>query len=196
MTFTRGRDTPLKAWARALSLTAPIAQSPAMTLPVRLAELADKFGDRVALIGEDETLNYQALAERASRYARWAVGQGLTRGDVVCLMMHNCPDYLAAWLGITRVGAIVALINTNLIGDSLAHALRVATPRLVVVGADLAGAVADIADTMQREVRCWVRAGHFQGMASLDPELERQSPMPLSAAECAAPSTRDAALYI
>ncbi len=196
MTFTRGRDTPLKAWARALSLTAPIAQNPAMTLPVRLAELADTFGDRVALIGEDETLSYQALAERASRYARWAIGQGLTRGDVVCLMMHNCPDYLAAWLGVTRVGAIVALINTNLIGDSLAHALRVATPRLIVVGADLAAAVAAITPAMQREVRCWVRAGHFQGMASLDPELERQSPMPLSAAECAAPSNRDPALYI
>ncbi len=29
-------------------------------------------------------------------------------------MMLNCPDYLAIWLGLTRVGVRVALLNTNL----------------------------------------------------------------------------------
>ena len=123
----RGGDTPNKAWARALALTAPLAQNPTRTLPIRIDELAETFGDRAALIGEDETLSYRALAERANRYARWALDQGLSRGDVVCLVMHNCPDYLAAWLGITRIGAIAALINTHLVGESLAHAIRVAS---------------------------------------------------------------------
>ena len=30
--------------------------------------------------------------------------------------MPNRPDYLAIWLGITRVGGVVALLNTNCAG--------------------------------------------------------------------------------
>ena len=50
------------------------------------------------------------------RYARWALDQGLAKGETVCLMMPNRPEYLAIWLGLTRVGVVVALINTNLRG--------------------------------------------------------------------------------
>ena len=166
-----------------------------MTLPMQIGVLADTFGERLALIGEDETLSYDALASRSNRYARWALDQGLGRGDVVGLIMHNCPEYLAAWLGITRVGAVAALINTNLVGDSLAHAIRVAAPRCIVVGGDLADALAQVMSTVQ-PVPCWVCGAADKGMHSLDAALANQSPRPVTATDCAPPTTRDPALYI
>jgi fatty-acyl-CoA synthase len=196
VTETVNSDTPLKAWARALALTAPIAQNPDVTLPIEIARLAERYGEKPALIGENETLTYQGLAERSNRYTRWALDQGLSRGDVVCLVMHNDPDYLAAWLGITRTGAIAALVNTNLVGDSLAHAIRVATPEHVVLGADLAEAVAEIMPALDPSIRCWLRGATAHGMACLDAALESQSPTPVSARECTPPSTSDRALYI
>ena len=39
--------------------------------------------------------------------------------------MTNRPEYLAIWLGISRVGAVVALLNINLTGPSLAHCIDV-----------------------------------------------------------------------
>ena len=189
------QDTPRKAWARALALTADLQRSPTRTLPTRVHELATAFGDNDALIGEYETLSYRELDRRANRYARWGLEQGLRRGDVVALLMHNCPDYLAAWLGITRIGAIAALINTNLVGDSLAHAIRTATPRAVVVGDDLAGVAAPIMSDM--DTVWWVRDDRArEGMACLDAALDAQPPTPLSNEECPPPVTRDAALYI
>src|SRR5581483_206789 len=104
-------DTSNRAWTRALESTAPIARNPTVTFPVRVQELAARFAENIALIGEDETLTYCALAERMNRYTRWALEHGLRRHDAVCLVMHNSPDYLAAWLGITRTGAIVSLVN-------------------------------------------------------------------------------------
>src|SRR5205823_10508049 len=133
---TPGGDTPNKAWARALALTAPIAQNSTMTLPIRMGELADRFEDKIALIGEDETLSYRALAERSNRYARWALAQGFSRGDVVCLVMHNCPGYPAPWLGITRLAPVAAPINTHLAGESRAHGLRAASSKGVIVSAE------------------------------------------------------------
>ena len=37
--------------------------------------------------------------------------------------MRNCPDFLAIWLGFTRVGVRVALLNTHLRDRSLAHCI-------------------------------------------------------------------------
>src|SRR5215831_16012935 len=95
-----GNDA-LKAWARALEKCAPISANSSLTLPALIDHLADEFGEAPALIDDGECLSYRALAARCNRYSRWALGQGLGAGDVVCLLLPNCADYLAIWLGIT-----------------------------------------------------------------------------------------------
>src|SRR3981081_2092559 len=102
-----------KAWLRALGLTAPIAKAPWRTFPAVIEELAEKFGEAPALISDDESLSFRALHEQANRYARWARAQDIRKGDTVCLLMANRPEYMAIWLGIARAGGAVALLNTN-----------------------------------------------------------------------------------
>ena len=116
--------TAASAWARALELTAPIARRPDRTLPAVIDELAQKFGDSPALLSDAERLSYRALASRMNRYARWAIDQRIARGDAVGLLMPNRPEYMAVWLGITRAGGVVALLNTNLTGRSPSPARR------------------------------------------------------------------------
>ena len=105
---------------RALERTAAVGRDPSVTLPVLIERLAGRFADAPALIGSEGTLGYRELAAAANRYARWGLARGLAPGDVVCLLMKNCPQYLAIWLGLSRIGATVALINTNLTGEPLA----------------------------------------------------------------------------
>src|ERR1700678_3856686 len=81
--------SPLKAWVRALEMTAPIERNPSVTLPLVVETLADQFGDALALTDGHEQLTYKGLAQTANRYARWALRQGLAAGDVVCLFMPN-----------------------------------------------------------------------------------------------------------
>ena len=59
--------------------------------------------------------------------------------------MPNRAEYLAIWLGITRMGAVVALINTNLRGRALAHCLAIADPRHIIVAESLMPALAEVA---------------------------------------------------
>ncbi len=82
----------LQGWLRALELTKPIATEPTRVLPVMIDELAERFGAAPALLSERETLTYRGLAARANRYARWAVGQRIAKGDVVCLLMPSRPE--------------------------------------------------------------------------------------------------------
>jgi fatty-acyl-CoA synthase len=44
--------------------------------------------------------------------------------------MTNRPEYFAVWLGITSIGGVVALLNTNLVGPSLAHCINIVTSNI------------------------------------------------------------------
>jgi fatty-acyl-CoA synthase len=95
-------------------------------------EAVDKFGDNVAVEDEHRSMTYRELDALANRYAHWARGRNLRRSDVVGLVMTNRCEYLAAWLGFSKVGVATALINTNLSGQALAHCLNIVNVAQVV----------------------------------------------------------------
>ena len=196
MTATRDESirSPLKAWVRALERTSIIGRDPTLTLPLLIDGLADRLGDSPALIGPETRLSYRALAEATHRFARWGLAQGIGRGDVICLLMKNCPEYLAIWLGLSRIGASVALINTNLTGKLLTHSVDVVHPRHVIAGASLAGAIADVRGRIA--AACWAYGAGPHDLARLDRDAEGLSGAPLTAAECPLPALVDRALYI
>ncbi len=135
--FAGSNASAAKSWLRALELTAPIARHRDRVFPAVIDELAARKGDAPALLSQRACFTYRALSERSNQYARWALDQGLAKGDTVCLMMPNRPEFLAVWLGITKIGGVVALMNTNLKGPSLAHCVNIVEPKHVIVGAEL-----------------------------------------------------------
>src|ERR1700761_5066485 len=133
----RAKPSAAKAWLKAIELTSRIEPNPERLFADIVDDWADRQGDRPALISDGESLTYRALAERINRYARWALAAGIKRGDTVVLIMPTRPDYVAAWLGISRIGGVVALINTRLIGQSLAHCINVAKASHVILAGEL-----------------------------------------------------------
>src|SRR5262250_2632913 len=103
----KGDVVTLKGALRTLKMTTPIAKNPNRVFPDVIDDLAAKFGDAPALLSDRESLTYRQLAERSNRYARWALAQGLAKGDAVCLFMPNRPEFMAIWLGVTRAGGVV-----------------------------------------------------------------------------------------
>ena len=98
--------------------------------------------DSPVLIGESGSMTWRELDEFANRTANWAVGEGLSRGDVVALSMENRPEFIGIWLGLSRIGVVSALMNTNLNGERLAHCMREANAEHWIVGSEMASDVA------------------------------------------------------
>ena len=132
-----------------------------------------RYGDRPALVSEHESLTYAEYGRRANRYARWAMANGVGKGDVVCLLMPNRPEYAAIWLGIARVGGVTALLNTNLRGAALAHCVNLVRPKHVILAAELAE---DYADARSRLVepgsRHWLHGARSRHLARIDEEVD------------------------
>src|SRR6476620_10767121 len=91
-TPARSNGSAAKAWVRALERTTPITHNPERIFPTVIQDLAGQYGEAPALLSDRECLTYGALAERSNRYARWALDQGLDKGDAVCLFMSNRPE--------------------------------------------------------------------------------------------------------
>ena len=183
-----------KAWMRALEMTARIDASPSRTLPVAVDELAERFGEAPALLSDAENLSFRQLAERARRYARWALSQGLQPGDAVALMMSNRPEYMAIWLGLGSVGVVTALLNTHLTGASLAHAVGVAAPKAVIVDAGHAAVVAEVLKRPTPTI--WLHGAAAEPYPRIDLAVEHLSAAPLSGAERPSVILSDPALLI
>jgi len=181
---------------RTLGMTTPIARHPTRVFPQVVAELADKYGDAPALLSDRERFSYGELAARANRYARWALEQGLRKGDTVCLMMPGRPEYLAIWIGITRIGGVVALLNTHLTGPALAHSINVVSPKHIIVAAELFAALTSARAHLGSDPEIWLHGDADANFARIDRVVDSLSGDPLAASDCPALTIEDHALYI
>src|SRR3979490_1640069 len=185
-----GRPSAAKSWLKAIELTSRIEADPSRLFTDVVDDWAQREPDRPALISENETFSYRALAERINRYARWALSTGIQAGDTVCLLMPSRPDYIAAWLGISKVGGIVALINTKLVGLSLSHCINVADADHVILAADLADRFETALPHLSRVPKIWLHGGTIERAkgesgpdAALDDILDGTDGSPLTLAE-------------
>ena len=185
----------LRGALRALRMSTPIAKNPTRVFPVAIEELAEKFDDAPALISDRERLTYRALAERSNRYARWALAQGLAKGDTVCLLMPNRPEYMAIWIGITRAGGVVALLNTNLVGPSLAHCIDIVQPKLIIMASELAQVFASAQSNLKSKATVW-SYGASGNFPRLDSMIETVPGEALQVSERRPLDINDRALYV
>jgi acyl-CoA synthetase (AMP-forming)/AMP-acid ligase II len=149
--FDRVRSLGLRARAvRALLAHVPDLHRGAHTSGATLLERHSRARpDAPALFFLERTYTWAEVNEQANRWARLLLAEGVTRTDVVALVMDSRPEYVFALLGASKLGAVTACVNTNLTGSALAHAMRVANVRLVVAGSEHENAV----DQVLTEVR-------------------------------------------
>ncbi len=157
---SRGKPSAAKSWLKAIELTSRIEADPNRLFADVVEDWAKRQPDRPALISETGTFSYRTLADRINRYARWALSIGIEAGDTVCLIMQNWPDYIAAWLGISKVGGVVALINTKLVGRSLSHCINVADADHVILADDLAGIFETARPYLNGAPKIWMHGGN------------------------------------
>jgi fatty-acyl-CoA synthase len=190
----RGKPSAAKSWLKAIELTSRIEADPSRLFADVVEDWAARQLDRAALISEAETFSYRTLAERINRYARWALAAAIEPGDTVCLLMPSRPDYIAAWLGISKVGGVAALINTRLVGLSLSHCINVADADHVILAADFTGVFETALPYLNRAPKIWIHGRG--GEARIDPMLDEIDGSPLSPAERRAVTIGDRALLI
>lgn len=101
-----------------------------------LEKRAAECASHTFLYFDQHQFTYAEFNARANRVAHWAAREGMRQGDCVALLMENRPEYLCVWAGLAKLGVVTGLINTNLTGEALAHALSACQATHWIVGSE------------------------------------------------------------
>jgi long-chain acyl-CoA synthetase len=76
-----------------------------------LEEAANKYPDRACTIFKGAVISYREINERTDHLAAALVEIGVKKGDRVGIFMPNTPQFVIAYFGILKAGAVVVAMN-------------------------------------------------------------------------------------
>jgi malonyl-CoA/methylmalonyl-CoA synthetase len=92
----------------------------------------EKVALRFAAEGSTTTLTYAELYAAVDRLAAGLHAWGLSKGDRVAFFLGNSPEFMIAYLAVTKVGAIMVPVNLRYRRMEIGHIFADCAPRLVV----------------------------------------------------------------
>ncbi|MEV5414527.1 amino acid adenylation domain-containing protein, partial [Thermopolyspora sp. NPDC052614] len=126
------------------------APIPDLTVPELFERQAAAAPEAVAVIGDDRSLTYRELDERADAVARGLAGRGVGPESIVAVALPRSPELVVALLGVWKSGAAYLPIDPGFPAHRLGHVLADARPALLVAAPAAEEPKAPAADGVER----------------------------------------------
>lgn len=118
-------SAPNRPWLKAYEPTVPVTMTyPNQPIFLFVDNAAAKYPNRPALIFFDVRISYRALAALVNRFANALIALGVQKGDRVALHLPNSPQFVIAYYGALRAGAIVSALSPLYSESELVHQLN------------------------------------------------------------------------
>lgn len=88
--------------------------------------------DHPAIIQGDMRISYRDLKDKAEALAGGLTALGIKKGDVVAVQLPNVAEFIYAFLGITRIGAVMQTVHMPYRGAEMEHLLSHSDARAVI----------------------------------------------------------------
>ena len=95
-----------------------------MNLSSIIDRAAINFADKTALISDRHRFTYRHLKSAIERVAFYLNEHGIGRGDRVAIFMPNRPEWVAAYYGIIRLGAVAVCASSAYKHKELEHLIN------------------------------------------------------------------------
>ncbi|MBI4287784.1 MAG: AMP-binding protein [Chloroflexi bacterium] len=110
-----------------------------------LAQNANRYGDRVALIYGEQCFSFREIEAASNGSANTFLSLGVGKGSRVALLLPPGPDMVTAFFGITKIGAISVTLDPRSSGTDLDYLLQDCQPEMVITS----GQTADVVRRME-----------------------------------------------
>lgn len=89
-------------------------------------------------ITTEKTYTFAEFNKLCNCFANYFQSHGYIEGDVVAIFMENSVEFVAAWMGLAKIGVVTAWINSNLKMQPLAYCLKSSEVKGVISSETLA----------------------------------------------------------
>ncbi len=113
--------------------------------------------------GEEKVFTYDRLFAGAERIAAGLAVKGLAKGDRVAFFLGNRPEFVAAYLAVIRLGAVMVPINLAYRRREIVHMLGDAEPRLLLTERNQLAILDEVAPEERRSVEEVILAEDLDG---------------------------------
>ncbi len=93
-------------------------------------------GDRLAIQLDDRSLTYGEIHTLANRFGQVLSGLGVRQEERVLIALPDGPEFVGAFFGVLKIGAVVVMVNPELKADKLAALFDYTRASMAVVGED------------------------------------------------------------
>jgi len=84
-------------------------------------ETTEKFKDKTAVIFYGQKISYRELRDHIDRFATALCDLGVKKGDKVALLLLNSPQFIIAYFGALKAGAVVTAISPVYVSPEIKH---------------------------------------------------------------------------
>src|SRR6266571_2336653 len=102
-----------------------------------LDEPAKRHPNRAAIAGEPDEVTYSELAALANRVGNGLLKLGVARGDRVLIILPDSAEFVAAFFGATKIGAVAVPVNSFARAADFIHYVQNSEPRAAIVHSDV-----------------------------------------------------------
>lgn len=134
-------DLRLARTAAATTVVVQRMRAFGLTVPDIWESTVDNWGAKHAIVFHDVSLSFQNVDRLANRLANWLHAHGYNSARTVGLFCNNNPNFVIAWLALSKLGCKVAFLNTSLRAAALEHCLHAAECSALLFDPTLADAV-------------------------------------------------------
>jgi long-chain acyl-CoA synthetase len=106
---------------------------PQIPLSQVLTKVAEKTPKQIAMVYFDREMTYGELDEASDRFASALAAQGVNKGDRVAIFLPNIPQFVIAYYGTLKIGAVVTAISPLYKEREVEHQLNDSEAETIVV---------------------------------------------------------------
>lgn len=121
-----------------------------MTMGTLLEARAKEQKEKVFLSFKNDHITYRQINEKSNRAANGFLKIGVRKGDKVCIMLPNCPEFLYSWFGLAKIGAVEVPINNDLKADFLRYNIDHCDAEVIVMDSQFLGRLQPIQDSLEK----------------------------------------------
>lgn len=117
---------------------------------------AKNYPDKIAVAHHKERLTYAGLDRLSDALAEGLAAKGVQKGDRVGLFLDNGCEYLTAYFGILKTGAVVVALNSQCVARELVLPLNDCAPKIIITDLKHSRTVSEALKNCCHPVGLWV----------------------------------------